>query len=95
MYRLQKQAKTIKKELRGIHIESEADDMVSLTLTAEFELVSISITENAYRDLKEGKITKERLEEAFKKAINKALKKAQEISGQRTKGLFQDLGIGG
>lgn len=94
MYKLQKQAKSAKKELRNIHIESEADNLVTVTLSAEQEVINIGITDQAFSDLASGSLRKETLQEALKKALNKALKKAQEIAAEKTKGLWQEMGIG-
>ena len=94
MYKLQKQAKGIRKELKNIHIEADADELVHLIISAEFELVEISLTEKAALGMKDGTISKADVEAALKKALNKALKKAQEISSQKTRDVFQELGIG-
>jgi DNA-binding protein YbaB len=94
MYKLQKQAKSIRKELKNLHIQAEADDLVTVTVSAEFEIIEIALTEKAVQGLKDGSISKKEVDDALKKALNKALKKAQEVSSEKTKGVFQDLGIG-
>ena len=88
MYRVQKQAKSAKKELKQIHIEAEADDLVSVVISGELEVISISIKDLAMSQ------SKSRLEEALKKALTRALKKAQEISAEKMKGVWNELGIG-
>lgn len=88
MYKLQKQAKVTRHELKNIHIEAEADNMVTVTLSAEQEVIDIGIAENAIQS------PKKTLEEALKKALNKALKKAQEIAAEKTKHLWKDMGVG-
>lgn len=87
MYKLQKQAKSTKKELKNIHIESEADNLVKVTVSGEQEVMSLELTDSALS------VRKEQLQEALKKALNKALKKAQEIAGEKTKGLWKEMGI--
>jgi len=92
MYNLQKQAKTLKKELKNIHIEAEIAG-VTVIATAEQEFVSVAIAEPIWEELKSSEFGKRKLEEAFLKAGNKAMKKAQEISSGKMKGIWNDLGI--
>lgn len=92
MYALQKQAKTVKKELKNIHIESEVDG-VKVIVTAEQEVISITINDAIWADLKSSEYGKKRLEESVAKAINKGMKKAQEIAGAKMKGLWNQLGV--
>ena len=92
MYSLQKQAKTVKKELKGIHIEAEVDG-VKVVMTAEQEIVSVTIKEEIWAELKNSQYGKKKLEESFVKALNKGLKKAQEIASGRMKGLWNQMGV--
>ncbi|MBI5413700.1 YbaB/EbfC family nucleoid-associated protein [Candidatus Peregrinibacteria bacterium] len=92
MYNLQKQAKTLKKELKSIHIEAETDG-ITVTVTAEQEFVSVVVAEPTWTELKSSEFGKRKLEEAFLKAGNKAMKKAQEISSGKMKGIWNDLGV--
>ena len=92
MYSLQKQAKTLKKELKNVQIESEVDGMTVL-LTAEQEVVSVTIAEPTWNELKNAEFGKKKLEETFKKACNKGMKKAQEIAGAKMKGIWGQLGV--
>lgn len=93
MYKLQKQAKMARQELKKIHIESEADDLCTVTISAQQEIIEIGITEKAENGLKQGIFTKKSLEEALKKALNKALKKAQEIATEKTKPFLEELRV--
>lgn len=93
MYSLQKQSKAIKKELKNIHIEAESDG-VTVIITGEQELLSAKIDENAWNNLKNHEYGKNRLEEAFLKASNKGMKKAQEIGSAKMKGVWDQLGVG-
>ncbi len=88
-YKLQKQAKQIKSELKNIHIESESSG-VKVVVTAEQELHSISIPEELLSPDK-----KLLVEKAIKEAIGKAMKKAQEIAAQKMKVVFGDMGLPG
>lgn len=92
MYSLQKQAKTLKKELKNIHIEAEVDGIM-VVITGEQEFLSVNIPEETWNNLKNSDFGKKKLEEAFLKACNKAAKKAQEISGSKMKGIWNQLGV--
>lgn len=92
MYALQKQAKTLKKELKNIHIEAECDG-VTVNVSAEQEIISILIADGTWANFKSSEFGKKKLEEAVTKAINKAMKKAQEIAGAKMKGIWQQMGI--
>ncbi len=93
MYRIQKQAKQARSGLKNIHIESEADSLVKVTVTGEQEVVSLEISDDAVKQLQGGSLRKTSLEEACKKALNKALKKSQEIAAEKTKGLWKEMGM--
>lgn len=90
MYSLQRQAKTVKKELKNIHIEAEAEG-ITVVANAEQEFLSCAIAENTWADLKQAAYGKKKLEEAFLKASNKAMKKAQEIAGAKMKGIWGEM----
>lgn len=92
LYSLQKQTKTLKKELKNIHIESESDG-VTVVINAEQEFVSVAISEEKWNELKIQEFGKKRLEEAFLKASSKAMKKVQEIAGAKMKGIWKQLGV--
>lgn len=85
MYRMQKQAKSIKKELKNVHIEAEVDG-VMVTIDGEQNVVSVNIPEG-----KNGKP----LEEALAKAFNKAIKKSQQIAADKMKPVMGQLGMPG
>lgn len=87
MYKLQKQAKSIKKELSNLHIEAEVDGVI-VTISGEQEVVSVVIGDQAPQD-------KQKLGEAICKALNKAIKKSQEVAAQRMKGVMGEMGLGG
>jgi len=85
MYQLQKQAKKIKKKLKNIHIEAE-ENGVTVTLTAEQEVISIKITEEAMQN-------REKLEKSVMNATQKALKKSQEIASANMKEVMGQMGM--
>jgi DNA-binding protein YbaB len=87
LYKLQKQAKQIKKELKNLQIEAEVNGIV-VTVTAEQEVVEIKIPDE--RMTAEGRIG---LQNDVMAAINKAVKKSQEVAAEKMKGLMGNLGM--
>lgn len=85
MYQLQKQAKEIKKKLKNIHIEAEENGVIVI-LTAEQEVVSIKISEEAMQN-------REKLETSILNAMQKALKKSQEIASANMKEVMGQMGM--
>jgi len=85
MYKLQKQAKEVKKKLENIHIEAEQDD-VKITIDGQQNVISVSIGESILNK-------KEDLENALKKAFNKAIKKSQEIAAAEMKDVMGSMGL--
>ena len=51
MYSLQKQAKTLKKELKNIHIEAEVEGVIVI-INGEQEVISVTIPETAHSNPK-------------------------------------------
>ncbi|MEK7545249.1 MAG: YbaB/EbfC family nucleoid-associated protein [Patescibacteria group bacterium] len=88
MYRIQKQAKGIKKDLKNIHIEAE-EGGVSITVNAEMEVVSVQISDEAMQN---GKVS---LQGKIEKAFGKALKKAQQVAAEKMKGIMGEMGMPG
>jgi DNA-binding protein YbaB len=85
MYRLQREAKRIRKELAKVHIEAETAGL-KVIVTAEQEIVSIEIPEGMDR-LK--------IQESVKDAVNRAMKKAQLVAAERMQGVMKELGMAG
>ncbi|KKP37059.1 MAG: hypothetical protein UR28_C0034G0003 [Candidatus Peregrinibacteria bacterium GW2011_GWF2_33_10] len=86
MYKLQKQAKEIKKKLENIHIES-AEEGVTITIDGHQTVISVKIEPSAMEKM-------EILPETLKKAFNKAIKKSQEIAAAEMKSVMGDMGLG-
>lgn len=92
MFKLQRDAKRIKKELKNIHVEAEASassfgggtGMVKVVVSAEQEIVSIDIDEG----VPHGSIGP-----MVKDALNRAMKKAQIISAERMQALMGEMGL--
>ncbi len=87
MYKLQKEAKKIKKELANTHIFAEVDG-VKVTVSGEQEVVKVEFLDEAPDD-------KVRLGKAFQEASNKAFKKAQQVAAEKMKAIMGDFpGLG-
>ena len=84
MFKLQKQAKKIKKELKNIHVEAEAEG-VMVVVNAEQEIVSIEIAED---------VSRERIPALLKDALNRAMKKAQVVASEKMQGVMGQMGLG-
>lgn len=84
MFRLQREAKKIRKELKAIHVEAEGQ-WCSVVVSAEMEVVSITTKEGA---------PKEALERDIADALNRALKKAQIVSSEKMQGVMGEMGLG-
>lgn len=87
MYKLQKQAKAIKKELKNIHIEAESGG-VTVTIDGEQNIIDVLISDEAMEN-------KKSLEKNIKEAMAKATKKSQQIAAEKMKAVMGDMGFGG
>ena len=84
MFKLQKQAKKIKKELKNIHVEAEAEG-VEVVVNAEQEIISIIIGEN---------VPRERIAALITDALNRAMKKAQIVAAEKMQAVMGQMGMG-
>lgn len=84
MFKLQKQAKKIKKELKNIHVEAEAEG-VEVVVNAEQEIISIVISED---------VSRERIPVLLKDALNRAMKKAQIVAAEKMQAVMGQMGMG-
>lgn len=87
MYGLQKQARQLKKELKNTHIEAEVDG-ITVIVDGEQEIISIN-----FADEQAGNPGK--LKENLVKALNKAIKKSQQVAAEKMKPLMGGLNIPG
>lgn len=87
LYKLQKQAKEIKKKLKNLQIEAEVNG-IKVVITAEQEVVDVIVPEEMMAPEKKAELQKN-LQEAF----NKAIKKSQEVAAAEMKGLMGDMGM--
>lgn len=84
MFRLQREAKRVRKELRNIHVEAEGLG-VKVVVSAEQEIVSIEIAPDVPHD---------QIGPRLIDALNRALKKAQVVSAEKMQGVMGEMGIG-
>ena len=84
--KLQQEASKIQNELSNIHIEAESDGFV-VTIDGQMKAVKVEIEDATL--LKD----KTRLEKAALEAINKGLKKSQEIAAEKMKSVMGNMGL--
>ncbi len=90
LYKLQKQARQIKKQLKNTHIEAEHEG-VTVTINGEQEVVKVEIADHALEN-------KSKMQDNLVKALNKAIKKSQQIGAEMMKDVMGDMnfpGLGG
>ncbi|MFA4815384.1 MAG: YbaB/EbfC family nucleoid-associated protein [Candidatus Gracilibacteria bacterium] len=87
MYKLQKQAKKIKEELKNLHIEAEING-IAVVINGEQEVVEVRISLEL---LSAGNQVK--LQADLLTVFNKAVKKSQEIAAEKMRGMMGDLGM--
>ncbi len=84
LLKLQQEASKVKKELSNIHIEAETNWVV-ITIDWEMHVVSVKIEDlSILQDQK-------KLEQSIMDAINKWLKKSQEIAAEKMKWIMWDM----
>ncbi|MFH1444365.1 MAG: YbaB/EbfC family nucleoid-associated protein [Candidatus Peregrinibacteria bacterium] len=83
MFRVQREAKKVKKELKRIHVEAEGRG-VKVAVSADMEVVSIDIAPDAPR---------ETLNRELVDALNRAFKKAQVVSAEKMQGVMGEMGF--
>jgi DNA-binding protein YbaB len=87
LYKLQKQAKQIKKDLANLHIEAEVKGIV-VVINGEQKIVDVRISEERWA---EGDRVK--MQADLKEAFNKAAQKAQEVAAEKMRGIMGDMGM--
>ncbi len=86
LMKLQQQAQKIQEELSNTHIEAEVDGVV-VTIDGQLKVVSTVIEDTAIMK------DQAKLEKAITEAVNKGMKKAQEIAADRMKGVMSQMGL--
>lgn len=87
LYKLQKQAREIKKKLSKTHIEAENEGVV-VVINGEQEVISVKISDDAIQD-------KDKLEKNLVVCFNKAVKKSQQIAAEMMKDVMGGLNLPG
>jgi len=91
MMKLQQEAMKIKKELENTIIESEVDGLV-ISINGEMKVEKVDFeTNNLIPGLSPSQ--KEALENAIQQAINKWVKKSQEVAAEKMQGVMGSMGI--
>ncbi len=86
LLKLQQQAQKIQEELSNTHIEAEVDGVV-VTFDGQLKCVAVKIENpEVLKDLA-------RTEKAFLEAINKGLRKSQEIAAEKMRGIMGSMGL--
>ncbi len=85
MFKMQREAKRIKKELSLIHVEAEAQG-VKVVVAADQEIISIEI---------DPALSHDRIAPLLIDALNRAMKKAQIVSSEKMQALMGDMGMPG
>ncbi|MDD2745290.1 MAG: YbaB/EbfC family nucleoid-associated protein [Candidatus Gracilibacteria bacterium] len=86
LLKLQQEAQKIQEELSNIHIEAEVDGVV-VTIDGQMKVIKFTIENTDI--LKDAA----RLEKASTEAINKGLKKSQEIAAEKMKSVMGSMGL--
>ena len=83
LFRMQKEAKKIKKQLKKIQVEAEAEG-VKVVVSAEPEVLEIFIPSDA---------DPARVPDLLKDALNRALKKAQIVAAEQMQSVMGSMGM--
>lgn len=86
LMKLQQQAQKIQEELSNTHIEAEVDGLV-VTIDGQLKVVKTAIEDTSIIG------DKEKIEKAVTEAVNKGMKKAQEIAADRMRGVMGQMGL--
>lgn len=92
LYKMQKQAKQLKQELKNIHIEGESDG-ITCVFDGQQNPVSVAIAENTFPGIEPHLLRK--IENAILKALVKTIKKTQEVSAAKMKTIMGDINFAG
>lgn len=83
LYRAQREAKQVRKQLRSIHVQAESPG-VTVVVSAEFEIVRITIAAD---------VPREEIAPRLTDALNRALKKAQVVASEKMRGVMGEMGF--
>ncbi|MFH0770524.1 MAG: YbaB/EbfC family nucleoid-associated protein [Candidatus Peregrinibacteria bacterium] len=83
MFRLQREAKRVKKVLKKILVEAEARG-VKVVINSELEILSVTIAPEVDRD---------QIADLLMDALNRAIKKAQIVASEHMQGVMGEMGF--
>lgn len=89
LYKLQKQAKEMKKVLKTIEVEAEENGIVVVVNAAQ-DLISIDIPQEMLTA-----DNKKNIEKSIQAAFARAIKKSQEVAAEKMKPLMGGMGLPG
>lgn len=92
LYKMQKQAKQLKQELKNIHIEGEADGVTSI-FDGQQSPVNVTIADAAFPEITPNLLRK--IEQAVLRSLMKTTKKTQEVSAAKMKSIMGDISFAG
>lgn len=84
MFKLQREAKRIKKELKNVHVEARAEGVL-VVVSAEMEVIDVTVDPST---------PIEKVGTLFKDAANRAFGKAQVVAAERMQGVMGQMGLG-
>jgi len=91
LYKLQKDARRIQKELKDVEVEASSNDgWVTVVFNGEQHLTDIQIAEEALRPE-----YKRELEKDLKNTISQAVSRAQAVAAEKMKDIAGGMGIPG
>lgn len=91
LYKLQKQAREIQKELKNTEIEAKSNDgWVTVVFNGEQHLQEIELTEEALKPE-----NKRELEKQLKNTISQAISRSQALASEKMKDVMGGMGLPG
>ena len=93
MMKLQQEAMKVKKDLENTYIEAEVDGLV-ITVNGEMKVEKVDFETT---ELIPGftAVQQEALQSAIQEAVNKWVKKSQEVAAEKMQGVMQSMWMGG
>ena len=91
LYKLQKQAREIQRELRDTEIEARSnDDWVTVVFNGEQHLQEITLADEALRPE-----NRQELEKQLVNTISQAISRSQALAAEKMKSVMGDMGLPG
>ena len=91
LYKLQKQAREIQRELRDTEIEARSnDDWVTVVFNGEQHLTEVTLSEEALKPE-----NKKELEKQILNTVSQAISRSQALAAEKMKGVMGDLNLPG